>query len=71
VGVKRVSQLIAELLAGEFIPNFGSSEKMMVVCEWLQSRQELPKHFSTNCSLKIITIFLIVLRIVYNNFFNF
>jgi hypothetical protein len=59
------------IVAGEFIRNFGGEEEMMVVCEWLQGRWELPPHFFTNCRLKIITILLIVLLIVYNTFFTF
>ena len=57
------------IVAGHSIRNFGGEEEMTVVCEWLQSRWELPKQFSTNCRLKIITIFLIVLLIVFNTFF--
>ena len=59
------------IVIGEFIRNFGSEEETMVVCKWLLSRWELPKHFSTNCRLKIITVFIIVLLIVYNTFFTF
>ena len=49
------------IVAGEFVCSFGGEAEMLVVCEWLQSRCQLPKQSSTNCTLKIITIFLIVL----------
>ena len=43
VGIEEGVTIDCGIVADEFIRTFGGETEMMVVCEWLQSRCELPK----------------------------